>query len=61
MSTCCVLRLVLGSAGDTVVTGSDFTGQRGIQPRVNRIRVREPDAVKEGFLEEGTPSSLQSL
>ena len=31
MSTCCVLRLVLGSAGDTVVTGSDFTGQRGRQ------------------------------
>lgn len=59
---------MLGSAGGTVVTGSTSQGREGyrsvtreLQPRVNRIRVREPDAVKEGFQEEGTPSSLQSL
>lgn len=50
------------------MTGSTSQGREGyrsvtreLQPRVNRIRVREPDAVKEGFQEEGTPSSLQSL
>lgn len=43
-----------GREGDRSVT-------RELQPRVNRIRAKEPDAVKEGFLEEGTPSSLQSL
>ena len=59
---------MLDGAGETAVTGFTSQGREGdrsvtreLQPRVNRIRVKEPDAVKEGFLEEGTPSSLQSL
>lgn len=34
---------------------------RQLQLRGNRVRVSVPDAVKEGFLEEETPSSSESL